>query len=131
MKKKIVYTTVLVLTFLGCQEQTPKVEPGTIKISILYPQGEGTSFDMDYYVNKHMPMVAELFGDPLIGYHIEKGITGRSPEDPLPYAAIGIFYFETLEAYQNAFAPHADQILGDIPNYTDIQPVVQIGEVMK
>ena len=115
----------------SCQQSSPTIKPGIVKISILYPSTEGKSFDMDYYSNNHMPMVAELFGDPLIRYDIEKGIAGRTPEDPLPYAAIGTFYFETLEAYNQAIAPHAEQILGDIPNYTDIRPVVQISEVVK
>lgn len=131
MKTRLFLVAVTIITFISCELQPPEIEPGTVKINILYPHSEGTSFDMDYYKNKHMPMVAELFGDPLIRYDIEKGIAGRTPEDPLPYVAIGVFYFETLEAYQNAFAPHADQILGDIPNYTAIQPVVQISKVVK
>ena len=28
------------------------------------------------------------------------------------------------------FAPHADAIMGDIPNYTDLTPLVQISEVV-
>jgi len=34
-----------------------------------------------------------------------------------------------VEAFQNAFAPHAAEILADIPNYTTIQPVIQFSEV--
>jgi uncharacterized protein (TIGR02118 family) len=36
--------------------------------------------------------------------------------------------FESVEAFQAAFAPHAAEIQGDIPKYTDIEPVLQIGE---
>jgi uncharacterized protein (TIGR02118 family) len=38
-------------------------------------------------------------------------------------------YFDSIEAFQNAFGPHAQAIMGDIPNYTDIQPTIQISEV--
>ena len=31
-------------------------------------------------------------------------------------------------AFQAAFAPHAATIMGDIPNYTNVQPVIQISE---
>ena len=32
------------------------------KVSILYPRAEGSTFDMDYYLTKHIPMCARLFG---------------------------------------------------------------------
>ncbi|GMN08353.1 EthD family reductase [Croceitalea sp. MTPC5] len=101
-----------------------------VKVAILYPSGDGKTFDMDYYADKHMPMVADLFGDPLKRYAIDKGVAGRTPEDPLPYVAVGYFYFDTLTDYQNAFSANAEKILSDIPNYTNIQPVVQISEVV-
>jgi uncharacterized protein (TIGR02118 family) len=34
-----------------------------------------------------------------------------------------------VEAFQSAFGPHAEEIMADIPNYTDIQPTLQISEV--
>lgn len=88
------------------------------------------TFDMDYYADKHMPMVAGLFGEALQGYAIDKGLAGRTPSEPIPYLAIGYFYFNTLADYEKAFGPNAQQILGDIPNYTNIQPVLQISEVV-
>ncbi|GAA4274235.1 EthD family reductase [Aquimarina gracilis] len=102
-----------------------------VKVTILYPNGDGKTFDMDYYTNTHMPMLANLFGDALKQLNIDKGIAGRTPDEPVPYLAIGYLYFDSLSAYQEAFAPNAEKIVGDIPNYTNIQPVVQISEVIK
>lgn len=102
-----------------------------IKVAILYPNGEGKTFDMDYYSNQHMPMVADLFGNALKSMKIDKGIAGRTPADAIPYLAVGCFYFDQLADYENAFATHAEKILSDIPNYTNIQPVVQISEVIR
>ena len=102
-----------------------------IKVTILYPNGDGKKFDMDYYANKHMPMVASLLGDSLKLFEIDKGIAGRTPDEPIPYLAIGYFYFDKLSAYQNSFGPNAEKIRKDIPNYTNIQPVVQISEVLR
>jgi uncharacterized protein (TIGR02118 family) len=48
----------------------------------------------------------------------------------IPYLAIGYLYFDRLSAYQNSFRPNAEKIRGDVPNYTNIQPVVQISEVI-
>lgn len=86
---------------------------------------------MDYYSNKHMPMVAKLFGDSLKLMEIDKGLSGRTPDEPIPYLAIGYFYFDRLSAYQNSFGPNAEIIINDIPNYTNIQPIVQISEVLQ
>jgi hypothetical protein len=36
----------------------------------------------------------------------------------------------SLEAYQSSFAPHAQEIRGDIRNFTDRTPVTQISEVV-
>jgi uncharacterized protein (TIGR02118 family) len=37
--------------------------------------------------------------------------------------------FDSVEAFQAAFLPHAAEIQGDVPNYTNIQPLLQISEV--
>lgn len=39
------------------------------KISILYPNGDGKTFDMAYYQSKHMPMVAGFLGKNLKFYN--------------------------------------------------------------
>ena len=64
-------------------------------------------------------------------FEIDKGIAGRTQGDPVPYAAIGYLYFDNLSAYRNSFRPHAEKIRNDIPNYTNIQPVIQISEVVR
>ena len=38
--------------------------------------------------------------------------------------------FDSAEVFATAFAPHAAELQGDAPNYTNIQPVVQISEVL-
>jgi uncharacterized protein (TIGR02118 family) len=86
---------------------------------------------MDYYSNNHMPMVASLLGDALKFLEIDKGLSGRTPDDPIPNLAIGYLYFDQLSDYQNSFGPNAEKIVSDIPNYTNIQPVVQISEVLQ
>lgn len=104
---------------------------GMVKVTILYPNGSGKTFDMDYYSRKHMPLVAALLGDSLKRYEIDKGIAGRTPNDSIPFLAIGYLYFDRLSAYQQSFKQHAERIRNDIPNYTNIQPVIQISEVIQ
>src|SRR5260221_2334360 len=106
--------------------ESPIVEKGMIKVSVLYPGGEGKTFDWNYYSGKHVPMVKNLLGDSVKVISIDKGIAGRTPGSPATYVAMFHMYFKTITAYQNSFGPNAEKIIKDIPNYTNIQPLVQI-----
>ena len=138
MNTKIMSSVVLMLLValsFGFQQTTAtkneEIKKGMIKVTILYPNGDGKKFDMDYYSTKHMPMIASLLGDSLKRFEIDKGIGGRTPTDPIPFLAIGYLYFDNLSSFQNSFKPNADKIRNDVPNYTNIQPVVQVSEVLR
>lgn len=109
----------------------PVIKKGMIKVTIMYPNGEGKTFDMDYYSKKHIPMVQHLFGNVMKGAAIDKGIAGGAPGAPITYLAIGYLYFETLAAYQDGIKTHIEKIRADIPNYTNTTPVIQISEVVQ
>ena len=100
-----------------------------IKVSVFYPNEEGKRFDMEYYVNKHIPMVQQKLGDALKRGAVDQGLGGAEPGSRATYIAMGHLYFDSVEAFQNAFGPHSESIMGDVPNYTDIQPMMQISEV--
>jgi uncharacterized protein (TIGR02118 family) len=100
-----------------------------IKVSVLYPHSGSAGFDMNYYLAKHMPMVKEKLGAACKSMAVEQGVAGGAPGAPPTYVAMGHLYFDSAEAFQAAFTPHASAIMGDIPNYTTIQPVIQISEV--
>ena len=100
-----------------------------IKVSVLYPNSASCKFDMDYYLARHMPMVQQKLGPACKRVAVEEGIAGGAPGAPATYVAMGHLYFETADAFQSAFAPHAQAIMADIANYTDIQPIIQISAV--
>lgn len=100
-----------------------------IKVSVLYPSRPGSRFDVDYYLTVHMPMAARLLGTAVKDTSVEIGIGGGAPNEPAPYAAIAGFTCDSVEAFTAAFTPVAGQLRGDIPNYTDIAPVIQISEI--
>ena len=101
-----------------------------IQLTAFYPGGEGKSFNMDYYVKKHIHMLDSLSGGALKVVTVDKGVQGLGSEAPR-YLAIGHFYFENIAAFQNSLALHFKEIMADIPNYTNIQPVFQFSEVVK
>lgn len=101
-----------------------------IKVSVFYPAGENTTFNMDYYCNTHTPMIREKFGAACKGIAIEQGVAGGAPGAPPAFVIVCHLSFDSIADFQTAFAPHAATIMGDIPNYTNIEPIVQISEVI-
>ncbi len=102
-----------------------------IKVSVFYPNEEGKKFDMDYYSGKHMPLVhSRLDSMGLLRTEVERGVSSADPNAPAPFVAIGVLYFNTAEEVHDGFKTHGREIMGDIPNYTDISPQIQISEVV-
>jgi len=48
-----------------------------IKVSVLYPNKEGSKFDMGYYLNSHIPMVQKKCGASLKGGSVDQGLNHR------------------------------------------------------
>ena len=99
-----------------------------IRVSVFYPNSPGAKFDMAYYTTKHMPMVKRLISS-CKGISAEQGLGGGTPGSAPTYIASGHLLFDSVEAFESGFAPHAAEIMGDIPNYTSIQPVIQISQI--
>ena len=62
---------------------------------------------------------------------VSRGIGGSTPKSPAAFVAIVHATFDSAEVFATAFAPHAAELQGDALNYTNIQPVVQISEVVE
>ncbi|MCZ0984735.1 EthD family reductase [Streptomyces diastatochromogenes] len=101
-----------------------------IKASLMYPYAEGARFDFEYYTDKHLPFVKASLGPALKGLTAEKGLVGGTPDTPPPFIVCGHLYFESVEAMQEAYAPHAAAIRADIRNFTDLEPVMMISDVL-
>ena len=100
-----------------------------IRVTFLYPNKPGSHFNADYYIDIHMPLAIRLLGPALKGVSAEIGLSSAVPGTPAPNAAIATFTFESVEAFTKAVMPHSMDLQGDIPNYTDIKPIVQISDL--
>lgn len=100
-----------------------------IKVSVFYANGEGKHFDINYYCEKHMPLVKRLLGAAVKGIAVEHGIGGGTPGAAPQFLAMGHIYFESVEAFQSSFGPNSAEIVADVANYTNVQPLLQISEV--
>jgi uncharacterized protein (TIGR02118 family) len=132
-KLKFLLLSFALMSLVNCKtsnvKQSAIPKTGMFKVAILYPNGENKTFDMDYYEKKHMPMMAGLLGNNLNFYEIDKGIAGRTPNDKVPFVAIGYFYINDVAEYNKVIAQNITAILKDIEKYTNIQPTIQISEI--
>ena len=94
-----------------------------ISVHILYPRDDDSStFDMGYYTATHMPMLADALGDACQGWGASQCAEG-------PWQAIGWATVDSQDAFNAAMAEHGARIMGDVPNYTNVQPQLVLGEI--
>lgn len=92
-------------------------------VTVVYPTG-GT-FDMAYYKSTHMPMVQEKWGK----YGLKSWKVIKFGDDS-PYAVQATLEFGTIKEFQDAASgPEAKEVLGDVPNFSNKDPVIMAGEV--
>jgi uncharacterized protein (TIGR02118 family) len=101
------------------------------RVVIMYPKTNDSHFDMNYYLSHHIPLVREIFNKTSLGkIEIDQGIANAFPDQPVPYASITLFHFEKIEDFQNGMMTRGNEIVGDMPNYTNVQPTIQIDQVV-
>jgi uncharacterized protein (TIGR02118 family) len=109
----------------------PVKEAIMVRISVLYPNEPGKRFNHAYYPGKHLPMVMDrLKSFGMLRYEVDKGLAGGSPGAPAPFVAACHLYFNAAGDFQKGIAANGKEIMGDIPNYTDIAPQIQISEII-
>lgn len=94
--------------------------------TVLYPYKADAKFDFDYYLQKHIPMVSSLLQTNI---EVRKGVASRAGS-PAQFVCIATIWVASMPQFQAAMAQHGAQIMGDIPNYTNIEPVVQLDDVL-
>ena len=100
-----------------------------ITVNVLYPNKDGSKFDMNYYLTSHIPMVKRVLGGALKGCVVEQGVSGGAPGTKAEFAVLCHLRFDSVDSFQAAFGPHAPEIQNDIANYTSVQPIIQISDV--
>ncbi len=99
------------------------------RVSVMYPNQEGKKFDHQYYATTHFNLVKERFNPHgLVSCDIDTGLAGGTPGSDAPFVSIGTLLFNTMDDLQAAFAV-AQDVMADVPNFTDIEPQLQISEI--
>ncbi len=100
-----------------------------LRCTVLYPNKNGAKFDFDYYIKKHIPFANEAFGLGGGGFKVSKGLPGPDGSAPV-YLCIATAEIASPEAFAARMQASGAKVAADVPNYTDITPVVQMAEVL-
>jgi uncharacterized protein (TIGR02118 family) len=97
-------------------------------VTVMYQLGESGKFDMDYYLQSHMPLVHRLWGPAgLVGAQVLRG-TGSPTGEPPAFAVITLLEFASLAAFKAAAKAHGREVMGDIARFTDATVLTQFNE---
>ena len=99
-------------------------------VSVFYPNQPRSRFDERYYLDRHIPLVRQRWeAMGLTDLRLLRGIT--TPDGgPAPFRVVALLTFASADALQKAAAAHGAEVFGDIPNFTDAQPVAQVNEAL-
>jgi uncharacterized protein (TIGR02118 family) len=101
-----------------------------ILVTVTYPAGAQTSFDVDYYLNKHMPLVKVRWtAHGLKSTQVLRG-TSKADGSAPDYQIMALLTFGSIEDFKSAGKAHGREIFADIPNFTNAQAVVQINDIL-
>lgn len=98
-------------------------------LQVIYPAREDAIFDYDYYVDSHLPLVQEHWGDVIEGVEVSKGLAS-GPEIPPAYLLIATITFPDMDALDKAMGESGGVIVDDVPNFTNVRPQILIGELI-
>ena len=99
-------------------------------IAVMYPSASGTTFDQDYYMQTHIPLVRRLWSPlGLQDVKVLRGVAGPDGAAPT-YSIVALLSFASMDAFKAAAAQHGAEIFADIPKFTNGKPVLQFNEAL-
>ncbi len=99
-------------------------------ITVLYENVDGATFDLDYYMIRHMPLVDEKFKPfGILGWRVIKAVGTPSGGKPR-YSIIANLEFDTADQFRAAVAAEGGPVFGDVPNFSNKDPIVVIGDLV-
>ena len=103
-----------------------------VRVSVMYPTTEGSTFDWTYYLGPHLDLAHRLLdGKGLIRIEVDRGIGTLPPGTPLHFHAIGHLFFRTAQEMEIALAAHSAEFIADQRRYFSGESIVQVNEVVE
>ncbi|KAF6838246.1 hypothetical protein CPLU01_02607 [Colletotrichum plurivorum] len=104
----------------------------TVTVTVLYPNEADAKYDIDYYINTHMPLASatwKSFG--VKSWSVHKYAPGPDGSEA-QYVFSGVVVFESMDGVKQALAsPDTATVTADVPNFSNKKPIFLIGEDAK
>src|SRR3954466_11090987 len=95
-----------------------------IRVLVLYPRSDNTTFDADYWLGTHMPGLSERM-DKLVRWEADVAAEG-------PFFAAAHLLFDSVEDMGATMSGDGGAwARADIANYTNTTPTVSVQQVAK
>lgn len=94
-------------------------------LTIVYPAGEGITFNADYYRDHHLTLIMGLYGDSIERFELRRVAPAPAGMPAAPFAAAINIWIADLAAFDANNQKHGPQLIADVPNFTNAQPTIQ------
>jgi uncharacterized protein (TIGR02118 family) len=111
----------------GAQAGTTKI--GQQVFTVLYPRGEGITFNFEYYRDHHLKTIMKLYAGLIDRFELRKGTSGPDGSSPSQYIAVVNIYVADPKGFAEANEKYRDTLVADVPNFTNGQPYIQVDEI--
>jgi uncharacterized protein (TIGR02118 family) len=97
-------------------------------ITVLYPAKDNASFDFQFYLRRHVPLIEDILGKSLHRLEVRRGQPAADGTAPL-YTAVISIWIADWAAYEAAMAARAKELIDEVPLFTKVMPIIQTDEV--
>lgn len=103
----------------------------SFKVTVMYPNKEDTSFNMEYYLSHHMPL-AERIWKPFgfLKWELVEAVAELDGAKG-PFYTFNVLTWRDEASYLKAnAAPESSEIWDDLPNVCNHSPIVVMGNLV-
>jgi uncharacterized protein (TIGR02118 family) len=98
-------------------------------ITVLYPAKDNASFNHEFYLSRHVPLIENILGKSLGKLEVRRGQPAPDGAPPV-YTAIISIWIADWAAYEKAMAARAQELIDEVPLFTKVMPIIQTDEVV-
>ncbi|KAL0261707.1 hypothetical protein SLS55_003137 [Diplodia seriata] len=99
-----------------------------VTVTVLYPNVSDATFNLEYYLQTHMPLAQKHFG--MKTWKVSRIIGTAVPGEQAPYSVQCVLEFNSKEEVDDAVKNRGEPVMADIPKFTNQSPVFLLGEVV-